>query len=920
MKKYIQNQKGKNIFKNLRNKRKYTKRNNSIELNENYNEYLSKEKNRHNISDISSFKQIKEIKNISAPNKTFYLRKNLAHNNNTYIPIYLSSMTKTNKYLESLKNLNYNLKLNKVKVISEKSLAKTIYNNNSNNNNNKIFNYSIYLPDEIKDLTFYKKYDLNFPKSKDLVNTKIAKKSFKNTSKFIPNNKVINYKLKINSETNSLINKEYKNISEHNKKYVNIYNPKKIFLSKINNKKKSEDLSEISKELENKEMAKRQFNSLGLSKKQLQNKLYKKTKEKENITFEQKDTSIKKENKIKEELILKNNNRIKELNHSNIIIPKILINNNSTILERKDSIKVYNIDDSNENNKKINLYQTPKIIKKINEDIPKIINFNCDNYQKNKEQDSLNEKNLTFNSIKNGGFFNIKKKINNSYKELNSLINNKNEINEVFIRNKNRFKTSKEVQKQIFIKGINTYNINNKKCLNIMPIKVNKFINDKNNKFLNKIIKRNINKNKNKLLNKKVIKYKKSILLNQINNINKIIYNERRNNSSYEFNSEKELGFNCLEVNEENNLNYENIYSKIKQISILNVLLYSYIPLLKKCVLEKNIINYLLINNSLSSIFVPLVNFTKRRSALFLSDKLFIIQKNITIFEDKKSKFIESKRSKKIFENISLNFINKELFYLHLNSKTNNYSNKGNLTYKSTKKERKIYSFKHITNSYRKNLFNIVGKKSSKKITYFNDNYNNNSITLNKRIQKLSVLQNKNIFQMPRKNKDKIIEIEKRKRRGAVSQENINQRLSTKQSKIYYDLIQYFNEFNEKVNYVVVLKNLIKKGEAFLFLEYLNNNSRKIDINTQDEDGNSFLILSIKHSLNKLSKILLEKGINVNIQNNDGNSALHYALSGKNFYMADILRKYGASEVVVNKLGYTPWDCIGKNIEFDAIY
>ena len=80
-------------------------------------------------------------------------------------------------------------------------------------------------------------------------------------------------------------------------------------------------------------------------------------------------------------------------------------------------------------------------------------------------------------------------------------------------------------------------------------------------------------------------------------------------------------------------------------------------------------------------------------------------------------------------------------------------------------------------------------------------------------------------------------------------------------------------------------------------MEYLNNNSRKIDINIQDEDGNTFLILSIKHSLNKLSEILLEKGINVNIQNKDGNSALHYALSGQNFYIADILRKYGANEI-----------------------
>ena len=102
-------------------------------------------------------------------------------------------------------------------------------------------------------------------------------------------------------------------------------------------------------------------------------------------------------------------------------------------------------------------------------------------------------------------------------------------------------------------------------------------------------------------------------------------------------------------------------------------------------------------------------------------------------------------------------------------------------------------------------------------------------------------------------------------------------------------------------------------------MEYFNNNSRNLDINTQDEDGNTFLILCVKQNLEKLAKILLERGINPNIQNKEGNSALHYALSGKNFKMADILRKYGASEDCVNKLGLTPWDSIGKNIDIDEI-
>ena len=917
MKKYIQNQKGKNLFINIQNKKKYRKRSNSIELNENYNDYLSKEKNNHNISDISSYKQIKKIKYISALNKTFYPKNILSHNTNTYIPINLCSMPKTKKYLNSLNKLNYNLKLNKAKTISD--IEKTIYNN-SNTNNNKIFDYSIYLPDEFRELASYKNIDFKFPKTKDFHNTKIEKrKSFNNTSKFVLSRNNINAKLKINPETNYLNNKENKYISEFNKIYVNIYNPNKI----LNNKRKSEDQPEISKEFENKEIKKRQYNSLGLSKKQLQNKLYQKIKAKENLTLEQKDESIKNGNKIKEKIILKNKS-MKELNHSNIIVPKIIINNNSTILEQKDSIKDFNANDSNKLIKKNNLLKTPKIIQKINEDLPKITNYNYDDSPKSKVHVLPNENNQEYNSIKNGGFFNINKdlnKVNNSSKVVNSFVDKKIEIKEEFIRNNKNYKTSNFFQKSLFINEINTYNIKNKKILNIFPIKT-KNTNDKNknNIFLNKIIKRNQCQNKYLLLNRKVKKYKKSILFNQINNINKIIPNKNIiSNSSYEFNIEQ-IVHQYLEVYEKDNYkdikNYENIYSELKQASLLNILLYSYRPFIFKCSLDQNIINYLLINNFLSSIFVPLVDCTKRRSALLISNKLFIIQKNITVFEDKKSKFIESKKSKKIFQNISLNFINKELFYLHLN----NDSNKKNLMFQSPKKERKIYSYK--TNSY-KNNSNSISKKSSKKASLFSDYNYIQQLTMNRRIQKISVLQNKKLFEMPNKNKDKNSFLKKIKRRGAVNKENKFERLGTKQSKTYYNLIHNINDLekiNEIYNSVDVLKNLIKKGEVLLFMEYLNNKSRKIDINIQDEDGNTFLILSIKHSLNKLSKILLEKGINVNVQNNDGNTALHYALSGKNFYMADILRKYGANEDFVNKLGYTPWDCIGKNIEIDAIY
>ena len=98
-------------------------------------------------------------------------------------------------------------------------------------------------------------------------------------------------------------------------------------------------------------------------------------------------------------------------------------------------------------------------------------------------------------------------------------------------------------------------------------------------------------------------------------------------------------------------------------------------------------------------------------------------------------------------------------------------------------------------------------------------------------------------------------------------------------------------------------------------MDYFNEVYKKIDINSRDEEGNTFLILSVKSGNNRISKMLLEKGANTNIQNYEGNAALHFALSRKNFEMADLLKVYGAKEDLTNKKGYNPWECVGKSIE-----
>ena len=115
-----------------------------------------------------------------------------------------------------------------------------------------------------------------------------------------------------------------------------------------------------------------------------------------------------------------------------------------------------------------------------------------------------------------------------------------------------------------------------------------------------------------------------------------------------------------------------------------------------------------------------------------------------------------------------------------------------------------------------------------------------------------------------------------------------------------YDYFELLRKLTGKHNIELILRAFIQEGETLLFTEYFNNNYRRIDMNTKDEDGNTFLILSIKQGLNYIAKTLLEKGLDINIQNNEGNSALYYALSGKNFVVADLLKKYGSKEDCYN--------------------
>lgn len=99
------------------------------------------------------------------------------------------------------------------------------------------------------------------------------------------------------------------------------------------------------------------------------------------------------------------------------------------------------------------------------------------------------------------------------------------------------------------------------------------------------------------------------------------------------------------------------------------------------------------------------------------------------------------------------------------------------------------------------------------------------------------------------------------------------------------------------------------------FREIYIKNLNKIEINRQDEKGNTLLIYGTINNSRDIIEFLLQKGCDPNIQNNYGNTALHYAISHKFFNIFNLLIKYNAFENIRNSLGYTPWECLNKDCE-----
>ena len=495
----------------------------------------------------------------------------------------------------------------------------------------------------------------------------------------------------------------------------------------------------------------------------------------------------------------------------------------------------------------------------------------------------------------------------------NTATNTINNISIIEEENKNININNSDKSKYIFNlenEEKNKQNINeNVKRHVIKRKKIRNFFLDKknSNKFLEKI--KNINNkypNKDSIMTHQIKLNKKSVIEVHCKKITKMI-KKQKSIKAMEKEYEKEINSQKLEyIDKFKNSHQEldNIINNIEPESISNIF--------KKCGLSSTLIHLILLRNELSSIFIPLVDITQRRKSFITEGKLYIINNIIKVFEDKKSKYIETKMSDddaKIYQEISIPLISKELIYLlhepdininafESNNRDFSLRKQNNFLLNDIKSPKRNNTNKFITR-FGYNRMRTRKNLTSKEL---------NKIDIKNGIKTFSILERNDFFKI---DQNKKIEKRLKRRRNSIIYTNFMKQFTNKS----VDYIKLLNSVKNKGNIFERLKDLIIKGKVSLFFENFQENRKKFNVNSQDESGNTLLILSVKLGLNTIGKLLIKNGVDVNIQNKNGNSALHYALSGKNFIMADELRKYGAAENSKNKLGYSPWDCIGKNID-----
>jgi hypothetical protein len=102
-----------------------------------------------------------------------------------------------------------------------------------------------------------------------------------------------------------------------------------------------------------------------------------------------------------------------------------------------------------------------------------------------------------------------------------------------------------------------------------------------------------------------------------------------------------------------------------------------------------------------------------------------------------------------------------------------------------------------------------------------------------------------------------------------------------------------------------------------VFVQARNSRTKKVEdslnlgfkVDTEDDRGNTLLVLACQNSNKRLAEMLLIRGANVNHQNAQGNTPLHYALAfDTEGQLGEYLIEHGADDTMENIDGLTPYD------------
>jgi len=109
-----------------------------------------------------------------------------------------------------------------------------------------------------------------------------------------------------------------------------------------------------------------------------------------------------------------------------------------------------------------------------------------------------------------------------------------------------------------------------------------------------------------------------------------------------------------------------------------------------------------------------------------------------------------------------------------------------------------------------------------------------------------------------------------------------------------------------KENFMEKIIFYVKDCSFVKFKELMDK--RNVDIEYQDQDGNTLLNHAAQANSLKICKNLISYDANINTQNKLLNTPLHYALLNRNFALTNLLISRNANQLLKNSFGMNPWE------------